>query len=288
MKPQLSLRGETLKKLFTPKVRSVLILALLVAVAISIVSVVTPATDGGTNFIQTILSPFRSAGSALMRQAERYYNYVFNYEALQAENEALQARIMEMEDEVRSADSLQRENERLRQLAKLTQEHEDYELTSAYIVSWDASNWKSTFSIGKGTNSGIDAGMVAITEYGQVVGLVTDAGSNWATITTVLDSSLEISASVASTGYNGIVEGSYATGEEGLLRMDYLPTDSVLRNNDQVVTTGSTVYPRGLIIGYISDADFDETGVAKYAILTPAADLDDLEQVFIITAYENT
>ena len=277
-----------MKKLFTPKVRSVLILALLVAVAISIVSVVTPATDGGTNFIQTILSPFRAAGSALMRQAERYYNYVFNYEALQAENEALQARIMEMEDEVRSADSLQRENERLRQLAKLTQEHEDYELTSAYIVSWDASNWKSTFSIGKGTNSGIDAGMVAITEYGQVVGLVTDAGSNWATITTVLDSSLEISASVASTGYNGIVEGSYATGEEGLLRMDYLPTDSVLRNNDQVVTTGSTVYPRGLIIGYISDADFDETGVATYAILKPAADLDDLEQVFIITAYENT
>lgn len=67
--------------------------------------------------------------------------------------------------------------------------------------------------------------------------------------------------------------------------MNYLPSDAVLRNNDQVVTTGSTFYPRDLIIGYINDADFDETGVAKYAILTPAADFDDLEQVFIITNY---
>ena len=69
--------------------------------------------------------------------------------------------------------------------------------------------------------------------------------------------------------------------------MNYLPTDSVLRNNDQVLTTGSTVSPRGLIIGYITAAGFDETGVAKYALLRPAADLDNLEQVFIITHYEN-
>ena len=120
-----------------------------------------------------------------------------------------------------------------------------------------------------------------------MVGLVTEAGTNWATVTTVLDSALGISATVASTGYNGVVEGALATGSEGLLRMNYLPTDSVLRNNDQVLTTGSTVYPRGLILGYITDADFDETGVAKYAMLKPAAELDDLEQVFIITEYEN-
>ena len=160
-------------------------------------------------------------------------------------------------------------------------------MESAKIVAWDASNYTSAFTIGKGTSSGIQVGHVAITEYGQVVGQVTEAGPNWATVTTVLDSALGISATVASTGYNGVVEGALATGSEGLLRMNYLPTDSVLRNNDQVLTTGSTVYPRGLIIGYITDADFDQTGVAKYALLRPAADLDNLEQVFIITEYEN-
>ena len=275
-----------MKKHLTGKAKWLIVISVLAAMQITVVWSENKKRPGET-LVQTALAPFRSAGSTLVRQVERYYDYLFKYESLQAENEELRKQIVAMEEDVRSADSLQRENERLHQLLGLSEEHVDWKRVSAYIISWDSTNWKSAFTIGKGTNSGIQTDMVAITEYGQVVGKVTAAGPNWATVTTVLDSSLGISATVASTGYNGKVEGALATGSEGLLRMNYLPTDAVLRNNDQVLTTGSTVYPRGLIIGYITDADFDETGVAKYAILRPAADLDDLEQVFIITQYEN-
>lgn len=275
-----------MKKHFSARAKWLIVIAVLLAMGITVFHAVSSRRPGQT-VVQTILAPFRSAGSTLVRQVERYYDYVFQYESLQAENKALREQIMAMEEDVRSADSLQRENERLHQLLGLVEEHRDYHPTSAYIISWNGSNWKSAFTIDKGTSSGIEEGMVAITEYSQGVGLVTEAGPNWATVTTVLDSVLGISASVASSGYTGKVEGALATGSEGLLRMNYLPTDSVLRNNDQVLTTGSTVYPRGLIIGYITDAGFDETGVAKYALLRPAADLDNLEQVFIITHYEN-
>ena len=44
--------------------------------------------------------------------------------------------------------------------------------------------------------------------------------------------------------------------------------------------------PRNLIIGYVVDADFDDTGVAKYALLQPATNVGSLEQVFIVTEYE--
>ena len=276
-----------MKKHLSAKAKWLIVVAVLLSGLVTVTSAMK--TGGwGARAVQSFLTPFRSATSALVRQVERYYDYIFKYEYLQAENEALRAQIVSMEEGVRSADSLQRENERLHQLLNLSAEHEDYHYASAYIISWVDSNWKSAFTIGKGTNSGIHEGLVAVTEYGQVVGLVTEAGSNWANITTVLDSALDISATVASTGYNGVVEGALATGSEGLLRMNYLPTDSVLRNNDQVLTTGSTVYPRGLIIGYITDANFDQTGVAKYALLRPAADLDNLEQVFIITDFNNS
>ena len=53
------------------------------------------------------------------------------------------------------------------------------------------------------------------------------------------------------------------------------------------MTTGSTVYPKDLVLGYVEDAGYDETGVAKYALLTPAADFDNLEQVFVVTDYSN-
>ena len=127
--------------------------------------------------------------------------------------------------------------------------------------------------------------MCVITANGEVVGLVTEVGPNYSIVKTVLDSTLEISTNISTSGYNGMVKGGYISGNETLLRMDYLPSSSIIRNKDQVVTSGSTVYPRGLIVGSVVDAGFEETGVAKYALLEAAADIRSLEQVFIITEY---
>ena len=269
------------------KRRLIILIAVLVAIAVALSSALIRGTAAGKNVTQSLLAPFESALSALTRTAERFYDYVFRYESLEAENAYLKERVASMEDEIRSIDTLQRENERLRAVANLLKEHEDYDLLSSYIISWDSSNWRNTFTIGKGTQSGISEGMCAVTEQGQVVGIVTDCGSNWATVTTILDSSLQISATLSSSGYNGIVQGAHKTDKENQLRMDYLSTEAVIRNNDQVVSTGSTLYPRGLILGYVVDAGLDGTGVAKYAIIEPAADFDLLEQVFIITNYVN-
>ena len=269
------------------KRRLIILIAVIVSIAVALSSALIRGTAAGKNVTQSLLAPFESALSALTRTAERFYNYVFQYESLEAENEYLKARVAAMEDEIRSIDTLQRENERLRAVANLLKEHEDYDLLSSYIISWDSSNWRNTFTIGKGTQSGISEGMCAVTEQGQVVGIVTDCGSNWATVTTILDSSLQISATLSSSGYNGIVQGAHKTDKENQLRMDYLSTEAVIRNNDQVVSTGSTLYPRGLILGYVVDAGLDGTGVAKYAVIEPAADFDALEQVFIITNYVN-
>ena len=76
-----------------------------------------------------------------------------------------------------------------------------------------------------------------------------------------------------------------AAFRQSYLRMNYLPSDAVICNHDQVVTAGSTLYPRDLVLGSVIDAGFDETGVAKFAILEPAADFGSLEQIFVLTSY---
>jgi len=190
-----------------------------------------------------------------------------------------------MEDVARQADSVNRENARLRALNNLKATNESYEMVDAYIIGWNSTDWNSTLTINRGTNAGIQANMCAVTENGQVVGLVTEAGPNYAVIKTVLDSTLEISGTISVSGYNGMVSGGYIDGHETLLKMEYLPSSAIIRNTDQVVTSGSTVYPRGLIIGNVVDAGFEETGVAKFALLKPAAEVNTLEQIFIITKY---
>ena len=274
-----------MKKLFTGRVKTILGFALALAILTGIISSMFGAA-WPSRVVRTVITPIRSAISAVSRQVERYYNFQFSYESLEARNDYLQKRLTQMEDDVRTADALEHENKRLRELCNLRDEHADYVFDDAYIVSWDSSSWKNAFTIAKGTGDGLAEGMAVVTEYGQVVGLITEIGSNWATVTTVLDNSLEISACVASSGNTGVVQGAYTYGYPNKLRLNYLPAETILRNNDQVVTTGSSLYPKGLILGYIEDAGMDETGVAKYAIVQPAADFDTLEQVFIVTNYQ--
>ena len=275
-----------MRHLFSTKVRIILVVAVLLAAALAIISGLGDQTLPGT-LTQVILAPIRGIGTTLTRTAEQYYSYMFRYEALAAENEALKADIAQMEDVARQADTVSRENARLRALLDLKTAHEDYVLVDAYIIGWSSTDWSNTYTINRGTSSGIEENMCAITENGEVVGLITEAGPNYAIVKTVLDSTLEISGTISNSGYNGMVSGGYIDGHQTLLKMEYLPSDSIIRNYDQVVTSGSTVYPRGLIMGHVVDAGFEETGVAKFALLQAAADIDSLEQIFIITQYTN-
>ena len=273
-----------MKHLFTTKVKIVLVVAVLLAIALAVIANLTGVSIPDM-FVKGVLTPIRSGVNSLTDRVEQLYSYMFEYESLKAENEALKEDLSAIQDQARRMDSLIQENERLRELLELKQANEDYELVDGYIISWSSNDWSSTFTINRGSNVGIEAGMCAVTSNGELVGLVSEVGTNYAVVKTLLDSSLEISATIASSGYNGMVQGGYYSGQAGMLRMNYLPTSATIRNDDQVVTTGATVYPRDLIIGNVVDAGFDDTGVAKYAILKPAADVSSLEQVFIITQY---
>ena len=273
-----------MRHFFSNTVKIVLALALVLAVLLGVAGSLTgKAMPSG--FLQTLLTPLRSGAYALTGQVERLYDYVYRYDSLVAENEALKQQLAQWQEDARQVDAMSREIERYRQLLKLMERSPDYVLVDAFVIARSSKDWTSTFTINRGTDAGIQVGMCAITANGEVAGVVTEAGSNYAVIKTVLDSSLEVSACIASSGYSGVVTGCYTSGLRDMLRMDYLSSTAIIRAQDQVVTAGSTYYPRNLILGYVVDAGYDEVGVAKYAILRPAADIANLEQVFIITEY---
>ena len=273
-----------MRYLFTKKVKIALVVAVLLTAGLAVASNLLGTTVGNL-VVQAVLTPLRAGASALTNQAEQIYDYIFKYEQLAAENAALKEELAQIQKDNRDAASIKRENDRLRELLELRKENEDYEWVEGYIIAWSSDDWSHSVTVNRGAGSGIKEGMCAITESGAVVGIVSEVGSNYSVIKTVLDASLNISATIVSSDYSGIVRGSYATGQINMLRMDYLPSAAVIRNNDQVVTAGSTVYPRNLILGSIVDAQINDNGIAQYAILKPAADFDSLEQVFIITNF---
>ena len=273
-----------MRHFFTSRVRTVLLATLFLAVVLAIVSSLTGLRWPQT-VVQGALTPFRAGASKVVDGSRQIYDYIFKYEALLAENQALKEQLAAIEEEARDAFATNQENERLRAALKLLEENEDYKLVDAYIITTSSTEWSNTYTINRGANAGLEVGMCAVTAYGELIGLISEVGPNYAQVKTVLDSSLEISGTIATTGNSGMVQGGYATGLKDRMRMNYLPSSATIRNRDQVVTAGSTVYPKNLILGYVVDAGFDDAGVAKYALLEPAADFSNLEQMFIITEY---
>lgn len=273
------------KKFLTKKVKIVLIAALVLAVLVTLGAALRAGHSTGENVVSTLLAPLRGAVAAFDRGVEQVYDYLFKFDALQAENELLRDQLAAQEESIRTAQSYQRENQRLRELLKLSEDHPDYSFAAAYVIGWNVSNWESTITIDRGEHSGLRPGMCAITTQRQVVGLVTQVGPDWATITTVYDGSSQISAAIDASGSTGVVQGGRSETGEGQLKMRYLSTNASLKNGDAVVTTGSTLYPRGLLLGHVSGTGLEESGISKYAVLESDFTPDGLEQVFIITQY---
>ena len=275
-----------MKHFFSTRIRVVLVVTLLLAGILAVVGNLT-----GLSFpsmvVKGILTPLRTGVSRLTDQAENLYSYIFEHDSLLEENASLKQQLAEIEDDARNADAIARENARLRKLLDLKQSDEDYKFVDGYIIAWSSNDWSNTITINRGSNAGIQKDMCAVTANGQLVGLVSEVGPNYAVIKTVLDSTIEISATVAGAGYNGMVKGGYSTESPDKLRMNYLPSTATIHIHDQVVTTGSTVYPRNLILGYVIDAGFDDSGVSKFALLQPAAEIGSLEQVFVVTDYNS-
>ena len=164
-------------------IRLAVVLALLV-IAISVAAGTSSGRAGFlTNAVGAVREPVRKAAASLSDWLTGFAGYFGEYDALLEENSALRAELAQVQEEAQAYSDQVSENERLRQALGLSQRGSDYTLESAKIVTWNASNWESSFTISKGSSSGIEYGDCVITEYGSVVGTVTELGSSWATVT---------------------------------------------------------------------------------------------------------
>ena len=125
-----------------------------------------------------------------------------------------------------------------------------------------------------------------IDQYGHLVGVVTEAGPNSSRVTTILDPTLELGGRVARTDEDAILEGDFTLMQEGLLRLSFVSEQAKLVTGDQVTTSGlGGVYPPGLVVGTVRTLYVEEDGVSRYAQVEPAADIAEIQYVYIIVDY---
>ena len=258
-----------------------------VVVVLCIISAVASGTPFLRNAAGVIASPFRAAGSAVAGWVGGIGDHFDDVASLQQENDDLRAQVADLEQQLRQAQKAQEENQRLRRLLELQSQRQDLKTVSARVAERSVDNWSSTLTLNQGTGAGIAIGNCAIDEYGDLVGVVTDAGLNWCTVTTVLDTSSVIGAKVFRTEQVAVAQGQLSLMGQGQLSLTYLENAGDLISGDLVVTSGlGGYYPAGLTIGTVEELRTGADGLTQYAVVTPKAAVTSLTQVFLITDFD--
>ncbi len=265
---------------------------LVIALLITAITVIVSALPGGmaapiTNFFYVLATPVRSGFSAVGEWMENTYNYAFHYQALSEENELLLAENARLEEQVREGEAASKENERLRELLGLKEKRRDLQFESARVTARSGSNWASSLTLDKGADHGVEPGDCVVDPSGNLVGIVGEVGTNWCTVLTVLDPGLELGALLPRTESTAIFGGDFTLMTQGNLKLSYLPENTELVAGDLVVTSGlGGTYPSGLPVGSIASLHVEISGMGQYAVLTPATQLEELVQVFVVTDFD--
>ena len=262
----------------------ILIIAVLLAAITGVASFLLKGVSNPlTNAVAVVTTPVRNGLNSFIGWVEGIYNYSFQYDTLQEENEQLKKQIADLEEQARQGEQDSKENERLRKLLELREQRRELVFESAMVTARSSTNWDSTLTLSKGTDMGIEVGDCAVDEAGNLVGVIAETGTNWSTMITVVDASLEMGANVVRTDSAAILEGDFTLMTENRLKLTYLPDSTELLTGDLVLTSSKGgVYPAGLVVGTIESIHTDVSGMTRYAVVVPAADLTSLVQVFII------
>lgn len=266
------------------------LLALVVVITV-VFAVATGLGQGQANTVEdtagAVRSPFQKVAQALVSRVEGFYGYLFNYDMLMQENENLRAQIAELEKQVRENEQAKEENVKLRELLNLSQKNSSFVFESAKVVSWNASNWASTFTISKGAESGLEVGDAVVTEYGVLVGTVSEVGTNWSTVDTVVDIGTSIGVLVGAEETSAMLLGDYTLMSSQYMKISFVAESGQVITGDIVVTSGAGgAYPQGLILGTVSSVHSEAAGQIEYAVVEPFTDLNALTQIFVIKDYQ--
>lgn len=155
---------------------------------------------------------------------------------------------------------------------------------AAQVIGASGSDQSHVLTIDKGWNDGLRPDMAVITQDG-IVGKVRDVFSTTAQVLEINDQTSGAGVILASTRIRAILRGTIA----GRAQIGNLTADSRIKPGEPVLTSGGDqVYPRGLPVGtVVSIAPDPDRQPYTDILVKPAADLDRVEEVLVITGTQS-
>ncbi|MDE3186703.1 MAG: rod shape-determining protein MreC [Acidobacteriota bacterium] len=175
-----------------------------------------------------------------------------------------------------------RQGQRLQGLVSF-QEKYIYKTLPAQVIGASGSMQSRVFYLDKGADEGLRRDMAVITPDG-IVGKVREVFPHSAQVLLINDQTSGAGVILETTRTRGILRGN-ATGQPQIVG---IMADNRIKPGEKVLTAGGDeVFPRGLPVGVVEKVVPDpERDSFIQAIVKPAAHLDQLDEVLVITSTE--
>ncbi len=248
-------------------------------------------SDGRASSLEKSLSyvviPLQKGMSYFGNKLQKNVYFIKNFKELKKINEELQREVDALTYENEVLEESKKELDRLRSLYDLDKQYDDFPKIGARIISKAPGNWYNEFTIDKGYEDGIEAGMVVLSGAG-LCGRVIEAGKKHAVVMTIIDDRSSVSASLSRTDETLIVKGDLKLFNDGLLKAVNIEESVNPVEGDKVITSHlGDYYPSGILIGKIVTVEDAVGGLTKKAYIKPYVDFKNIREVLVINKLWN-
>lgn len=207
---------------------------------------------------------------------------------IRVENDALRSENAQLRIVQQAADEFRRENDQLTSLLQLKRGL-TFRTTPVAVIARESSEARRVITIDRGSDDGLQAGYVVVAPGNALVGRILDVGPDFAHVVLISDTSSTVIGQLLGSVATGRVQGQLG----GALIMEDVESTVEVQIGEEVFTAGIDLgsgvrspYPKGLLIGRVVDVKVDPNEVVQTLYLEPAADLDSLEFLLVITDYQ--
>ncbi len=268
--------------------RAVTYVALLAASLVLMATSTNPLVRDLQHGIAFGFRPFEQAIDGAARDVISIGATITEIDQLRVENEALRSENTQLRIDKQTTDELRRENDQLTSLLQL-RHGLTFRTQVATVIARESSEARRVITIDRGSDDGLQVGFVVVAAGGALAGRIVDVGPTFARVVLISDTTSTVIGQLVGSAATGRVEGQLG----GALLMEDVDSNVEVPMGEEVFTAGIELgggirspYPKGLLIGRVVDLKRDPNAVVQTVYLEPAADLDRLEFVLVITDYQ--
>jgi rod shape-determining protein MreC len=241
---------------------------------------------------RVIMDVQNTVGGWIYRPVSQFSSFLVGIHSLHEmylENSRLQSEMQNYDALKTKLGDVEAENERLNKMLNYKQSQSTKtHLTPAHVIGRDPTQWNSVLTIDVGQSDGVQSNLAVVAADGSLVGRVAEVARNSAKVILITDT--QVGDGVSSKVENGTAEPTFgivtgSTTANGKLDMSFLSPVAQVQVGNVIETSGlSDVFPSNLIIGTVDSVRSGSQGLTQSAVVTPSADLDYLQNVFVVSS----